>query len=471
MKSRICLILCAVLLLGILTGCTAGERDREILETASSMQVRTPNAVSVIPADFEEKTRAQSFAIAMACWYNGFDETDTAWPFFAWEATGWYAAWLYRVQEADLLPAEQASDFQRSLGMLEELSGPENWLGEHTPAALRSTDGSVSYDFREYKLRLNELLGTEIELSFFQEADLSETVGVIRHFGYQEQAERKFRITYTQNPDPLSRFAYRLEQVEMPAAEPQIDPTLTFTWEELIRANTLSNVLSQYPSVRIYDRDYSYGNSTWLFLHQGEPVMLTGGNGLYSGKIHGCSFDYGETEDGMARARISSIESGEGRTDVPETAILDYFDGFSVLRLDRNEDDLIWADAVYASGYRQKLAIDYGTLVMREVISISEEGTVLGSTVFEYTNPVPQLEFLKSWDQPLRKIQVIWESYPDGKRELHQETVKVPIDWEYLPYQAFWGDYTAYTNDQYLGDYVYPGDGVEYMLFLTTVKG
>ena len=41
----------------------------------------------------------------------------------------------------------------------------------------------------------------------------------------------------------------------------------------------------------------------------------------------------------------------------------------------------------------------------------------------------------------------------------------------YLPIEVQWGEFTAYTNDQYIGDYRYPGDGEEYLLFLTTVKG
>ena len=47
----------------------------------------------------------------------------------------------------------------------------------------------------------------------------------------------------------------------------------------------------------------------------------------------------------------------------------------------------------------------------------------------------------------------------------------MPTDWEYLPFECRWGDFTAYTNDRYIGDYQYPGDGDGYLLFLTTVKG
>ena len=456
MKRFAALMLCAVMLLGVLSGGGSGFSVKAAAEEA-------------VPEGFEEEIQAQAFAISMACWYNGFEETDAIWPFFAWEATGWYAAWLYRVQGADLLPAEQASDFLQSLGMPETLDGPENWLGEKAPSALRSTDGSVSYDFREHKLRLEELLGVEVELSMTPEAGLKENVVVTQHFGYREQADSLFVVAFEKNPNPASRFAYRFTGIEMPETEPQVDPGLTFTWDELVKANSLSNILALYPSVKIYSREYSYGGSTWLFLHENEPVILTGGDGFYSGKIHGCQFEYGETEDGAKRARISSIDKGSMAS--LDSFILSYFDVPALLRLDRIEGDLIWADAIHKGGYRQKLAFDLGTLVLRETVSLSEDGRVFASTVLEYQNPVPDLAFLRSWDRPLRTIKVVWESYPNGIRELRQENVEVPDDWEYLPSEIYWGDYTIYTNDQCIGDYSYPGDGVDYMLFLTTVKG
>ena len=139
--------------------------------------------------------------------------------------------------------------------------------------------------------------------------------------------------------------------------------------------------------------------------------------------------------------------------------------------MDRIEGDLIWADALYAGNYRQKLAFDRGSLALREVLSLREDGEVMGDVIFDYRDTAPDCAYLDSWNRPLRTLRILWESYPQGLQELREEYVDVPDDWEYLPAEAQWGDYTAYTNDRYLGDYQYPGDGVEYLLFLTTVKG
>ena len=66
---------------------------------------------------------------------------------------------------------------------------------------------------------------------------------------------------------------------------------------------------------------------------------------------------------------------------------------------------------------------------------------------------------------------VTWEDYDNGEQILFTETVSIPADWEYLPYEGRWGDYTVYNNTDYIGEYEYPGDNVDYELFLTTVKG
>ena len=51
------------------------------------------------------------------------------------------------------------------------------------------------------------------------------------------------------------------------------------------------------------------------------------------------------------------------------------------------------------------------------------------------------------------------------------ETVELPADWEYIPAEGRYGDYTIYMNEGYTQPYFYPGDNVDYTLYLTTAKG
>ena len=96
---------------------------------------------------------------------------------------------------------------------------------------------------------------------------------------------------------------------------------------------------------------------------------------------------------------------------------------------------------------------------------------MLGSNCYDYSSAEPDYSFLDSWSGKLREVTVTWEDYENGEQNLFSEIISIPADWEYLPYEGRWGDYTVYNNTEYLGEYEYPGDGVDYELFLTTVKG
>ena len=110
-------------------------------------------------------------------------------------------------------------------------------------------------------------------------------------------------------------------------------------------------------------------------------------------------------------------------------------------------------------------------MVLREVMSLNDDGEVGNVTVFDYTSAPDNYSFLDSWDRPLRSIEVVWETYSGSERQLRRENILVPTDWEYLPFECRWGDFTAYNNDLAIGEYRYPGDGAGYLLFLTSVKG
>ena len=55
--------------------------------------------------------------------------------------------------------------------------------------------------------------------------------------------------------------------------------------------------------------------------------------------------------------------------------------------------------------------------------------------------------------------------------QVRTEFARIPADWEYMPYPARWDEYTVYMNEGYTKLYEYPGDGVDYTIYLTTAKG
>ena len=423
------------------------------------------------PENLETDTWAQAFSVGMMCWNSYTDRIHLWEPYFAWEATGWYAALLHRVDGTDILPQSTVDEYQRSIGVEESIGDPNAWLGDGGPKVLRSADGSLNYDFAYHKQRLDELLGVELEFSTQAGPGLTETVTVIQHFGFRAAASRSFVLSFEENKNTAGEFRYRVTDLNILEDVPELDPELTFDWELLTEQNRLSTVLSMYPGIRIHSRMYNADDSTWLFLHGKDPVMITDSYGTVTGQFRNCYFELGESTDGKVRPQVSSCSEDAVILQNLENFVLGYFDRPAVMKLDRIEGDLIWADAIYSSGYRQKLAFDRGTLVLREVMSLNDNGEVGNITVFDYSAAPTEFHFMDSWDRPLRTIEVLWETYSGFEQQLRRETIQLPTDWEYLPFECRWGDFTAYTNDQYIGDYVYPGDGDGYLLFLTTVKG
>ena len=92
-------------------------------------------------------------------------------------------------------------------------------------------------------------------------------------------------------------------------------------------------------------------------------------------------------------------------------------------------------------------------------------------TAFDYSAAPDAYRFLDSWDRPLRTIELVWETVSGSERQLRRESIRLPTDWEYFPFECRWGEFTAYTNELCIRDYHYPGDGEGYLLFLTTIKG
>lgn len=421
---------------------------------------------------FAEAVSPQAFAVAMAYWDSGYGvETAPSEPVFAWDAAGWYAAWLYRTEGIDILSSETVDGFLKSLGCTElELSLSD--LSEfEVPRVLRGSGGTVNYDFEWHKMRIGELLGVDVEVSVTPSASSAVDVVVTQHLNAGLQTEKTFTLTYGMSDETETGFDRVLRSVTLPEFAPETDAGLTFTWAEVEEANRLENVLSVYPAVRVYSREYSDGSETWIFRRGDKPVLVSAGPDYCSGQYQGCWFDYEMDASGVARARIGAFDRDAGSWESLNDYLLQEFRDAGALRLDRIEDDLIWADCIYSGGYRQKVAFDRGTLVLREVLVLSETGEVIGSNCYDYSTEAPAFAFLNSWDGDLRKVTVTWESYEGGIEDRYTETVEIPSDWEYLPYEGRWGNYTIYNNDRYVGEYEYPGDGLDYELFLTTAKG
>ena len=461
MKKLISLLLCLALLAGLPAGAAFA---------ADSEETQEPEKETNLAAE----TGAQTIAVTLAAWLMGYPDTaELDDPLLLWDAAGWYAAWLYRTEGCDLMTWEGTEDFLRSVGYEGECVLPENWEEYGVVRLLRDRESREYLDFSQHKLELDDMLGTNTMVTTVESGENTVTSVLSCFYEYGLTAEWMYSLSFEKNGEG-SAFPYRLTDVELLDDGPRMDAELDFTWDELLEANRLENILASCPAVRFYDGNGEMGD-TWLLSVGGDIVRVSVGE-YTTGAIRGCYFDYEETEDGAQRARIGYVDEEESEHFLDDY-LTNYLTGVSIVGKEKTEGDPLWLRCTYSSGYQEMIAVDRETLVLREMDYYYDAELPPSATCVDYTEDAPDFPFLKGWEGELRTVTAHWEDYRwvwdvNGyEADTWTTAVQIPADWEYLPNDARWGEFTAYSDEGYTESYAYPGDGVDYTLYLTTAKG
>lgn len=418
--------------------------------------------------NFASAVEAQAFAVSMAYHEGGFfDDVKPQEPALLWEACGWYAAWLYRTAWIDLVTEDMLRDFQCSLGAKDTPAVPDT--GDIR--VLQSSDGALLYDFVSCKARIDETLGQTLSFSLDTPAPLEAVATVWQYYSTDASAERRYSLRFVRNPDSDSAFRYSLAEVTIENPGPVMDPALDFDWDGFLAANSLKNIFSMYDSVRINNNVESV-MPIWLFYRDGKLCILRTSEDYIEGEYNGCWFFVEPGEDGVMRPRIAGFDAQCGDSAFRDNYVSNYLYGAVIVDLDRVDGDLTRLHVDYLGDWHEDVALDRGLLLLRETRSQFDEESAPIVTGFFYGETPPEAKYLDSWKGPMRKVTLVWENWENGGPQVTRETVEVPADWEYLPWQARWDDYTIYMNEGYTKPYAYPGDGTEdYTLYLTTAKG
>ena len=404
MKKMISLLLCLLLLAGLFAGGAAAETEAEPAESEETAQAEEAEE----NADLTAEVGAQAFAVTMTVWLGGFDEdSDLSDPLFLWDAAGWYAAWLYRTESCDLMRREDIVDFIASLGADEVPEIPEGWEEYGVMRVLRSSDGGEVYDFEQHKLEIDEMLGVSMMVSFLESGGNSILTDLTCYFENGLSGDWLYEIDFEENGEE-SAFPCRMTAFRVLDEGPKMEGDFDFTWDELLAANRLENILSIYPAVKISDPEYPE-NGTWLLSRNGNYARVSVWEDKISGEICGCYFDCEETESGETRAVIGLIDETAGNPELLENYISSMLDNVCVVQMEGIEDDLIRLVCTYRFGYQQWVAVDRGTLVLRELEYRFDETVPPSVTCLEYRENPPDFGFLDGWDGELRTVTSVWE--------------------------------------------------------------
>lgn len=428
-------------------------------------------AFAAAPDGFADSVAGQAFAAAMASQeLSRYDPLPPADELFAAEAAGWYAAWLWRTRDQDLLTAQEVLDFERALGCAPEQAVPDYWE-DVTVRVLRGGDGTEYLDFAAHKQRLEDTLGQTMEMRIGEAGEDAVRLTLIRRLSAGYTASYAYDLRFAPNPDADSAFAWQLTELTPPPRGAQLDPALTFDWDLLLSQNELDTLLEIYDCIRV-ENEFAPDMPTWFFRRDGRALSFTGDEAVYlSGEYRGCVFVREADEKGVLHTRVSFINDDPEAETYNNNWLTGWLDGIAVLTLEKIEDGVIRAGGVTDWDTALTLELDYGTLALRKLSYYSEDGQRMGGVEVHYDAALPEFSFLKSWDEPLRKVTVVREDWTSGARDLSTTVYKLPADWEYLPWEGRFGEYTIYMNEGYTQPYAYPGDGADYTLYMTTAKG
>ena len=421
MKKSAVLIIVIAVIFSCFAGCgkkTVGFDDLENLAIAAALSYRT------------------------LVW-NGSMDTDT--PEFAWNTAGWYAAYMANLEFSDdaVLPEEQLKEIRKILLTGEAAMTPPDGIDAET----ETRDGKTCWIFPEIYEAFHSYLGVVSEVSCENVKKNAYVVTIRDHLRFDVVEETVFNVTFKEENDgyTLSEFS-RNEFID-----------LDFTPDMLRAANHLSNLFSIYDNLTITE-DYLSGYGSLIYsakTDNGYALWMDDGSTGYYDEFQ---FNAGDGEAG--RVSILPVDtSSDWLDDYVVTWLLPDEKAYLTRLTCTEEEEIFFVD--YGSS-STVFTVDRGTLALKKLESFDENDDSYYMAKFSYGGKLPEPDTIAAWKGPLRTVSLKL-LYSDG--ETLGLTFTIPADWEFDVFEYCpWG--TAYLDEGCTEPYEYPGDGIDYTIFV-----
>ena len=421
MKKIAALIIMTAVIISCFTGCggkTAGFDDLESLAISAALSYRT------------------------LVW-NGSMDTDT--PEFAWNTAGWYAAYIANLELSDdaALSEDQLKDIQNVILTGEAVMTPPDDIN----AEAETRDGKTYWKFPEINDDFHSYLGVISEVNCEKAQNNSYVVTIRDHLRFDVVEETVFNIGFKEENDSyiLSEFS-RNEFID-----------LDFTTDMLYDANHLSNLFSIYDNLTITeDRSSGYGSFVYSRKTDNGYTLWTddGSSGYYD------EFRFYTSDNATGKVSVTPDGTSSDCLDdyIAITRLPD--EGADLIRLTcTEEEEIFYVDYGFSSTV---YTIDRGTLALKKTESFDENDESFFIAKFRYGDKLPEPDTIAAWKGPLRTVSLKL-LYSDG--ETLGLSFTIPADWEFDVYEYCpWG--TAYLDEGCTELYEYPGDGIDYTIYV-----
>lgn len=421
MKKIAALIIMTAVIISCFTGCggkTAGFDDLENLAISAALSYRT------------------------LVWNESMD-TDT--PEFAWNTAGWYAAYIANLELSDdaALSEDQLKDILNVILTGEAVMTPPDDIN----AEAETRDGKTYWKFTEINDDLHSYLGVISEVNCEKAQNNSYVVTIRDHLRFDVVEETVFNIGFKEENDSyiLSEFS-RNEFID-----------LDFTTDMLYDANHLSNLFSIYDNLTITeDHSNGYGSLVYSRKTDNGYTLWTddGSSGYYD------EFRFYTSDNATGKVSVTPDGTSSDCLDdyIAITRLPD--EGADLIRLTcTEEEEIFYVDYGFSSTV---YTIDRGTLALKKTESFDENDESFFTAKFSYGDKLPEPDTIAAWKGPLRTVSLKL-LYSDG--ETLGLSFTIPADWEFDVYEYCpWG--TAYLDEGCTELYEYPGDGIDYTIYV-----
>lgn len=250
---------------------------------------------------------------------------------------------------------------------------------------------------------------------------------------------------------------------------------LDFSLMELMEANCISNLLTNYKSVTSTDRTDNMTFSASYFLKDGAPAQIIqwkydSGEVSYGGWYRG--YEISKSEDGRVTASIAIDKITETEAFPYEEVFLSYMRDVTI-ELVREQEDcyVLAAKSIYsdpADNDVSTLTVDKETLAIRRIQFESEmDGEV--EINITYDTYVDGMELLDGFGGKLKTVTVVTDIVLENGRSNVTVQKQLPANWELRPYA--YEETALYLDADSTVEYKYPGDGKDYTVYVTNIMG
>ncbi|MGN0542658.1 MAG: hypothetical protein ACI4JG_04300 [Acutalibacteraceae bacterium] len=245
------------------------------------------------------------------------------------------------------------------------------------------------------------------------------------------------------------------------------------TDRDIYMANTVDYLLSIYKSIRI---TCEYADSSiikYMFLKDGKPFYIEDNRPAESESeiwcwYNGMSFS---PNGSRVRAYFSAEELPDVNSDFPYRymisdnvtgEVVEYVgesDGCYEFRVTGTDEEIHYVENHF---------FDKETLAVKKSICRYDDEE-LNEIYFDYDTPVEYALLIDGWDGELKKVTVVSEIIGDSGSSVITKEYSIPADWEMLPYE--YEEVAIYLDKDMTVPYEYPGDGVDYTIYVTNTMG